>query len=416
MIGTITFDKSSKSMKLFFYSIYIIGKYGKDFSIRRNFFNPCFIQKMAEFEQTKAYKKNKAGVDAERRTLFNKSLYAQYYGFIERKKDKGGNEILALTERGKIIYELIECDEQAHTCKLKDGALTLFQDLIWDSILFDTFGKRNDGAQESQTDIDAPKVIFRTIFDLGFATNEEIFYVLFCLNRGDSGTLEINSSYEDLLEKIKENRNNGIYDYSTFFENNGLTNKVDDSKVIDILSDPCISILVKNEQNGISFNYLSPTCQRFINDKNKFNCWSVPHSFIIHARNVKKVVAWLNKTILNKSKNSKRCTWINASEYDISQFRKEIVRNVNLAYKVKHRTNQNKTQDVYMVTICSSENELDSYLGPFIDSLKRINDYTSPRHGESESFVSDDTIGVENICFPSNFHFISIINNQYGRY
>ena len=411
MIGDITFDKSSKNMSLFLYSIYIIGTYGTDFSIRRNFFNPCFVEHMAKFTNSKAYK-IKNGNTIEERTLYNKSLYAQYYGFIERKKDKSGKELLCLTTRGKIIYNFIECDEVKRICKLKDGSLRLFQDLIWDSILFDSFGKMNDGAQDSKTDIDAPKVIFRTIFDLGHATNEEIFYILFCLNRGDSASLKIDLKYEDLLEIIKRNREKGRYDYSDFFSRNRLTNKVSDSKVIDILADPSISLIEKSQQNQITFNYLSKDCDRFLDDKYCFNCWYVPHNFIFHSRSLEKVTIWLHQTILNKSKDSDNCIWLNSRDFDEKLYRKELVKSVNLAYNLKHRTNPNKTQNVFLITICKNEDELERLLGPFTDLLLRKDDYTSDRSGESAQFVSDPLIGADNICFPSNFNFIAIITSK----
>ena len=71
MIGDLTFDKSSKDMNLFLYSIYLIGKYGTNNEIRRNFYTPCFIERMADFTGSNPYK-IKDGKFIEERTLFNK--------------------------------------------------------------------------------------------------------------------------------------------------------------------------------------------------------------------------------------------------------------------------------------------------------------------------------------------------------
>ena len=52
-----------------------------------------------------------------------------------------------------------------------------FIDLIFESVIFDSFGKNNSGAEQSNTDVEPPKVIFKTLLELGKATAEEISYV-----------------------------------------------------------------------------------------------------------------------------------------------------------------------------------------------------------------------------------------------
>lgn len=392
MIGKLTFDKSSKDMNLFLYSVYIIGKYGVNNEIRRNFDDPCFIVHMADFIGTNAY--NADG--REERTVYNKSLYAQYYGFIERKQ-YDGEEYLCLTKRGKILYSILDLDFVNKQCKIKPNYQSVFQDLIWNSIVYDSFGKNNDGAQTSKTDIDVPKVIFRVIFDLGFATNEEIFYVLFSLNRGDDGRLNIQKQYNGLIEEIITNRQNRYYDYSDFFAEKGLTNKVSDSKVIDILADPVIGIINKVEEGGIVNNYISNNCERFKQDSNLFECWNNPHNLILHSA-LKNAEIWLSNTILNKSRDINNSTTIILEEATQEALISELANIVNRA-----KANIPKVFTVVITT--KSEDELANKMGSFISLLARRNDFVSTKHG----FSIDPVSGIE---FPSNFNFIAIITSK----
>lgn len=405
MIGEITFDKSSKDMNLFLYSVYLIGKYGTNYEIRRNFHQPCFVELMADYTESKAYKL-KDGKEIEERTLFNKSLYAQYYGFIDRRKNNEKKELLRLTTRGKILYELIECDEEKGSCCIKEGNQYILQDLIWDSIVYDSFGKNNDGAQTSCTDIDAPKVIFRVIFDLGFATNEEIFYVLFSLNRGDKGNLKITKTYQQLIQEIKDNREKDNYDYSSFFNANGLKNKVGDSKVIDILSDPVIGILNKVYDRGLIFNYLSNNCNRFKDeDANKFSCWYSPQTLVLYFKSLATTTGWLKQTILNKHNDNDNAVWLDLSQLSSTQLCAKLATSAIEAQK-------DPSRNITVVLTCDNEDELTSKLGHMVALLRRVDDYTSIEHGSSTSTIVEPSLGNVEIRFPSNFNFISLIKEN----
>ncbi len=397
MIGKITFDKSSKDMNLFLYSVYIIGKYGVNNKIRRNFDTPCFIEHMANYIGTKAY--NDDG--REERTVYNKSLYAQYYGFIERIQEQR-EEYLSLTKRGKILYNILELDPINNRCYINPNNQIIFQDLIWNSILFDSFGKNNDGAQTSKTDIDVPKVIFRVIFDLDFATNEEIFYVLFSLNHGDNGKQNIHKSYEELIDEIKKNREHLIYDYSDFFLEKGLKNKVEDSKVIDILADPLIGIINKVEEGDVVNNYLSKNCERFKSDSNLFDCWNAPQSLILYSKKENAEI-WLSNTLLNKSSDLNNSLAILSDKYTKEKLQAELARFVNKAVA------DSKTNFTVIIT-STSEYDLVLKLGPFTDLLKRHIAFENPDHGFSINAIED--YKGSSVRFPSNFNFIAIITSN----
>ena len=398
MIGDLTFDKSSKDIGLFLYSIFLIGKYGNDGVIRRNFSNPCFVQIMADFMGVNPYKKSE-GRWIEERTCFNKSLFAQYYGFIDRDYDIERKELLCLTERGRILYKHIICDEENKKCYLEDSAITIIQDLMWNSILYDSFGRNNEGAQTSKTDVDAPKVIFRLLFDLNNATNEEFFYVLFSLNGGDKGTLEIDKDYHDLIEVIKTNRADNKYDYSPFFNQHHLNNKVNDSKVIDLFSDPQIGIIEKYTDRGLVFNRLSRSCDRFLEDKQLFECWYNPHSLVLHTANVGNTRLWLQQSILNKNIDRRKSIWIDIPRQNHETTRSQLLKAINNAMG-------NKT---YVILMSNSETELVEALGPFVDLIKRKNNYTDVFHGWSEKSISyNNSSGIQ---FPYNLQFVAIIKD-----
>lgn len=403
MIGKITFDKSSKDIQLFLYSIYLIGKHGNNCKIRRNFAKPCFVEIMATFTNSKAYKLSK-GNYIEERTVYNKSLYAQYYGFIERETDENSKEWLLLTERGKILFNIIECDETEKTCFIPIEKRKIFQILIWNSILFDSFGRMNDGAQTSKTEIDAPKVIFRTIFDLGYVTNEEFFYFLYSLNKGDEGILAINKSYSDLLKEIKENRNYNKYDYSAFFNQNGLGNKVSDSKIIDLLSDPEVDILCKKDVDGGIGNFISDSCESFKDDSSLLCCYYRPHFIIAYSPNEVTAKTYFKQTLLNKQVEQKETVIIDARTIEgQKEFDSVYISAISKA-------NNANTVRQFFIVICNDENHLSDLFGDKINLLERIDDYTNEKYGYSKNYYE-----LENgnkLRIPYNFNFIAIIINN----
>ena len=201
MIGDLTFDKANKNVSLFLYSIVLIEQYGENGVLRRNSVPNAFVDIMGSFTGISAYNDGR-----ENRTLYNKSLYTQYYGFLDRYKDGNNKEWIRITPRGKQLLQYIQLNPDSESYEdlyyIPDEYRTHVQELIWNSIVFDPHGKHNSGAQTSKTDIDPPKVFIKILSDIEKATNEELFYVLFSLNNGDSGTLRINKTYNTLIRHI----------------------------------------------------------------------------------------------------------------------------------------------------------------------------------------------------------------------
>lgn len=205
MIGKLTIDKSSMNLSYFLYTIIII--YEKGGKISRH----DFVNEMAKFVGVSAFQNNK-----ENRTAYNKSKLPRYFGFVDIILDEKELNYLVLTHRGRILVDYIS-DAGDGVAPSERFYISLkhkkdFIDLIFDSVIFDSFGKNNSGAEQSNTDVEPPKVVFKTIQELGNATAEEICYVMFGLNRGEF------DSFEEAINKVKDNRSKYIYDYEDIID------------------------------------------------------------------------------------------------------------------------------------------------------------------------------------------------------
>jgi len=401
MIGELTFDKSSQNVSLLLYSVFLIHRFGENDRIRRNYDPNSFVERMAAFMGTKAY--NKDG--REERTIFNKSLYAQYYGFITRFKDSENKEWLSLTVRGKKLLRYISEKNDEPSCNLrfyiKEENRHFVQDLLWTSILFDPHGKHNAGAQTSNTDVDPLGMIIRCVFDLGYASNDEIFYALFGLNKGDSGNERINKGYADLKRDIITKRNNDDYDYSSYFTDWGVVNKVSDAKVVNILTDPNFDILTKKENEfGIEYNYLSDSCSRFLKQSNLVHEVSMPQQLILYSHKKKTITQWINESLLGRYCTPPRyCIKIKSSDDSVSA--------ENLIMLAHNSAFSNPQQDCFIIIDAQDETLLEEISGIFLPLFERVTDFTSPLFGSSSSSIniSNNT----NTIFPSNLHIIATI-------
>ena len=247
MIGKLTIDKSSMNISYFLYTIKIIDKNNGKIS------RADFVKEMSEFVGVPSTQNNK-----ENRTAYNKSKLPRYFGFVDVVFEENSTSYLVLTHRGNILAKYIEDTgkdkEPSERFAIMREHKSDFIDLIFDSVIFDSFGKNNSGAEQSNTDVEPPKIVFKTILELEKATAEEICYVMYGINRG------IFLSFDEAINKVKENRSNFIYDYSKIIEDWKITNIVNDCKIINIFTDSNISLLVteKDINNGKIYYRLSP--------------------------------------------------------------------------------------------------------------------------------------------------------------
>ncbi len=402
MIGRLTFDKSSQDVDLLLYSVYLINEYGHNGVIRRNFDRNSFVERMADYMHEDAY--NAEGNEV--RTIFNKSLYAQYYGFIDRIQDSEGKECLRITNRGKRLLPFIslESTDDGFECVIREDKLRYVQDLVWESVLFDPHGKHNNGAQTSKTDVDPLGVIFTTIMTLGYASNDEIFYVLFSLNRGDKGTLHINKSYSELIDDIRHNRDVGDLDYSELFEDWNVTNKVDDAKVINIFTDPNFRILVKRTgDDGIEYNYIDDSCHRFFSFFRLVDSVSQPKQLLLYSDSPNSCRSWIKETLLGRFGDTRNVLEVVEKDSSIEEIEASF-------REVVTRAQSNPFNDYYWCIVAETESALKDILSTFNPAFERINDLPSRQHGYSCAVL--EPAGSNHLLLPPNFNIIPIIKTK----
>ena len=167
MIGKLTIDKSSMNMSYFLYTVLIISKHNGLVSRK------TFVEEMAAFVGVPAVKDGK-----ENRTAYNKSKMVRYFGFADVVSGSSNEQYLVLTNRGKILIDYIKDNGDKVISENRYSILpecrSKFVDLIFESVIFDSFGKNTSGAEQSNTDVEPPKVVFKTLLELERATADEI--------------------------------------------------------------------------------------------------------------------------------------------------------------------------------------------------------------------------------------------------
>ena len=174
MIGNLTIDKASMNISYFLKTIRIIADNNGRVS------RGDFVRQMADFIGAPASIGGK-----ENRTPYNKSKLPRYFGFVDIEKT-ATQSFLILTNRGNRLANYILENAEAPA----DQRYTInpenredFINIIFESVIFGSFGKNNCGAEQSNTDVEPPKIVFKTLLELGRATAEEICYVMFALNK-----------------------------------------------------------------------------------------------------------------------------------------------------------------------------------------------------------------------------------------
>ena len=291
MIGKLTIDKASMNLSYFLYTLKIINDNNGRVS-RKN-----FGKLMGEFIGVPSIKGGK-----ENRTPYNKSKLPRYFGFVDTEYGENNESFLVLTHRGKVLTNYIEDKgedtDAAQRYGINQNNRGDFIDLIFESVIFDSFGKNNCGAEQSNTDVEPPKVVFKTIQELGSATAEEICYVMFGLNRG------IFNSFEEAIESVKSNRKIGKHDYKQITDEWGITNIVNDCKIINIFVDENIRLLSsqRNEENGKLYYSLSNTLDDAHRDQ--IRTISVTYKplrlFAYTNGNIKTVHQWVDDAVLGR--------------------------------------------------------------------------------------------------------------------
>ena len=187
-LGKLIIDKSSVDLNYLFKSLKIVEE-KKGIIDRFDFVVEMEYYMYGESESfTEGTEQN--------RTQFNKTKLARYYGLLRTTK-YDNTQYIILTKRGKEICKIIkEMSDNEFYVTNQDELIKI----ILLSVLYDTFGKNNDGVEQSSSDVEPPKILLKSILDLGYVTSEESIYLIYALNNGDYET------YDAAIQHIKEIR------------------------------------------------------------------------------------------------------------------------------------------------------------------------------------------------------------------
>lgn len=417
MIGKLTIDKSNMNISYFLYTIKIIASNEGKIS-RKN-----FVKEMADFIGVPAVKNNK-----ENRTAYNKSKFPRYFGFVDIVSGSEKLDYLVLTHRGEILVDYIKDngdDKKAdERYSIANEHRTDFIDLIFDSVIFDSFGKNNSGAEQSNTDVEPPKIVFKTIYELGKATAEEICYVMFGLNRG------IFSNFSEAIDNIREKRSNAIYDYSDIMEEWAITNIVDDCKVIKIFTDSNISLLTSEEDtdNKKLYYKLGPMLSE--SQREQIRTISAVYEplklFAYTNGNAETIENWVDSAVLGRvSDNSQIIKYkfgIDTEPFCANEASQTFVPGV--FEKAVLTAFQNEKKNIYIVAQSTTEPSFFRTIGKYASLLIRLEDVKNDWHGWSKNPLKDDKfyrwlvaqssraktiLNNGEVIFPSNLHIVGTV-------
>lgn len=241
MLGKLVTDKSSMELETCLCTLAILADNGGWVS------RLDFDSKMAALRNTKGHVTdgNANVVKEATRTDYNKTKLPRYYGFVALEEREDRKKGLRLTRRGNVARSLIvdrgKEEDLEDRFYIPEENRERFTDLVIDSLLFDSFGKNNDGVESSCTDVEPPKVVVRSVIDLDGASEDEIHYVMYGLQNKEF------NSYEEAIDSVARNRTIQDYSYDAKFKELNVSENVrKDCKVIKVLSDICFSILERD--------------------------------------------------------------------------------------------------------------------------------------------------------------------------
>lgn len=417
MIGKLTIDKSSMNISYFLYTIKVIAAKGGKVS-RKN-----FVKEMAGFVGVPAVQNGK-----ENRTAYNKSKLPRYFGFVDIETDSRGMNYLVLTHRGRILAEYIRDNGEGKEPSDRYGIAMEhredFIDLVFDSVIFDSFGKNNSGAEQSNTDVEPPKVVFKAIYELGRATAEEICYVMFGLNRG------LFSDFGEAVGRVKEKRSHGIYDYQALMEEWGISNIVHDCKIINIFTDSNIPLLTCTQDRGSGRMYY-----RFgpaLSGRHKEQIRTIgavyePLKLFVYTKgNGRMAESWVNGAVLGRVSDNSQIVRYKFGA-DTAPFRADEAAQTfvpGIFEKAVLAAFQNEKKNIYLVVQNITEPLFFKIMGRYAALLKRLDNVKDDWHGWSKTPLEDKrlyqwlagrssraqtALRRNEVKLPSNLHIVGTV-------
>lgn len=378
MLGNITFDKSSMVLSYFLYSVWLIKEHGGRIS------RTVFEEKMASFIGVSI--KNEDGTI--NRTPYNKSKFPRYFGFIcSEYEGENKDEFLVLTFRGQELSSIIgqrqnvnAVDRYCVTDRNK------FKSLILYSLLFDSFGKNNYGAEQSNTDVEPPKIVFKTIYELGHASAKEIFFIIFGLNGyPKKNKRPLFDSFEEAISDVRAKRDIG-FNYDSWIQSWELKNFVNDCKIVKIFSEKGFGLVSSNlnEQTG-ELEY--SLAEDLNSDDISFICQMKPvYQPLLHIQeseaDISFIQEWMNVAVYGKGNIDETVFRINAREIHNTLLENETFLLALLsAY-------QNPKKAVYVEFVDASLEDMSNLFKDCEALLDRIDDVQDVLNGWSKTGVS----------------------------
>ena len=391
MLGNITIDKSSMVLNYFLYTIQLIKENGGKLERTK------FEREMAHFVGVPVYNDDgKAN-----RTPYNKSKFPRSFGFVE-SVNENDQEFLRLTGRGEALSTVIGMK------KLRDNSIkyfltnrNYFMTLMFYSLCFDSFGKNNCGAEQSFTDIEPPKIVLRVLLELGKATAQEIYYVLYGLNGYPKKNCKpIHQSFEEAIEKVRENRKNH-FSYKRWIDSWELKNLVNDCKIINIFTEKGFDFLssCENKYGEIEYSLSKDLTQEHLDFVSKLHPYYKP-LFYVQESDADEVVVqkWLRISIYGKFSS-----YQNVFRINIKDFSGSILDNKVFVKALKASFANPKTS-VYLEFNTRVYQDILKCFADCENLLDRINDVQNPLNGWSVNGVNNRTLYNEIISVTKKPH------------
>jgi hypothetical protein len=413
MRGKLTVEKAASNMSVFLKAIDIVANAPNGFISRKD-----FGKIMGDFIDIPSIKDGK-----ENRTPYNKSKFPRYFGFLDLLSISEESH-LKITQRGKRLHlcisDLGSEYEYEQRYFIGNESIDTANELFWESILFDSFGRNNSGAEESCTDVDPVKVIIKSLFKLNSCSREELCFIIFGLNEVDNKNSYKFNSIEEAISAIETNREHNSNDYDKFFEKWNKSNVVNDFKILNILSDQNVRILV-NDDNIFRIDKRYGSSYFEIANSEYFTpYYCVTNELISSEGNEKSNSTWirdirlggvLDENIFIYDWNDTDKPLIN-HDSKIGQFEAALIKSFE-----EPKTN------IYLLLKNNNEISLEESLNEVIKLLERVNDFKHINNGFSieqlpESnpmaiFLSNKSTKAKakireasGLYLPANFHII----------
>lgn len=412
MIGNLTIEKANLNMSYMLAPLKILNDAGGELT------RSTFIDQMASFMGAQPAR----STGEENRVPYNKTKFDRYFGFIDVKSN--GN--LLLTPRGlRIVPFVVERNgaspDEFYT--VDPAFQERFRELFLDSCCFDSFGSYNCGAESSNSDIEPPRVILKSLKLLGEMTDWELGYVLWGLDTGQF------DSYDSALKIVEGNRVDASCDYPTILKQWGKINLVTDFKMLDLFSDRNVGIVEKTTDGKYRISgTLSEEEKLRITHMNPIS--SPMQMFLESCYSKAETLDWIKNAVLGRFADQSMIFMCELSA-GVTQCKQLLAKAINAAY-FKRRVSavddnartmhQNATVTFIVTGLTGGKTDMDVLFSGFASSFARKDDFKAKDHGWTDQPGQDNELydflikdnpfakrfGQGNIVLPANLNIIGV--------